>query len=332
MKRIAWISMLLLGPTLVNVSRFPAAEPEGMSTSLDKSNRFHLDLDGKEVTTYYTDHKWAKPFFGPLVAPNGVSVTRAWPIDPTVLVSRDHVHQKSAWFTHGEVTLEETQNAKPIDFWAEAPGHGTIFRTETLLPAKGHPLITQCEWHGPAGEKMLAETRRIGLYNVGPGRLIVFETDLHAKFGPVVFGDTKEGAFGIRIHDELRVGEKGKINAKSKIVNADSKEGEKACWGYPSNWCDCSGEIDGKPVGVAVFDDPTNRPRSCWHVRDYGLMAANPFGRQKSGFPAMRGRTDVVRLAKDEHLKLRYAIYIHDGDVTAGKVNEAFERFRKLKE
>ncbi len=45
----------------------------------------------------------------------------------------------------------------------------------------------------------------------------------------------------------------------------------------------------------------------------------------------MRGRTDVVRLAKGDRLKLRYGIFLHDGNVTAGKVAEAFEQFVKLK-
>ena len=60
-------------------------------------------------------------------------------------------------------------------------------------------------------------------------------------------------------------------------------------------------------------------------------MAANPFGRQKSGFPAMRGRSDVVRLEKYQHLKLRYGMYLHDGDVDAGGVAAAYARFVKLR-
>src|SRR5437879_5043821 len=83
-----------------------AGEPKDMAVSLDAKNRYLLSLGGTEIATYYTDASWAKPFLWPLVAPNGLAVTRAWPIEPAVLVSRDHVHQKSAWFTHGEVMLE----------------------------------------------------------------------------------------------------------------------------------------------------------------------------------------------------------------------------------
>jgi len=35
----------------------------------------------------------------------------------------------------------------------------------------------------------------------------------------------------------------------------------------------------GKTVGIAVFDHPSNpRHPTTWHVRDYGLFAANPLG------------------------------------------------------
>ncbi|HEX4592413.1 MAG TPA: PmoA family protein, partial [Gemmataceae bacterium] len=320
---------------LAFVGLLSAAEPKDMSVSpARRDDAYRLSLNGVRVATYYIDKKYDKPFLFRLIAPGNVVVTRAWPIEPTSGVSRDHVHQKSAWFTHGEVTLENAGGdaAKPIDFWSEAPGHGKIMVTQGELPGPGKPLRSWDEWQGPDGKKVLAEARSIALFSVAGGRLIVFDTDQHAEFGPVVFGDTKEGAFGVRVDDLLRVGEKGKINPQSRITNADGKQGEKACWGYPSNWCDYSGVIDGKAVGIAIFDDPANKPRSCWHVRDYGLMAANPFGRAKSGFPAMRGRTDVVRLAKDDHLRLRYGIFLHEGDASTGKVGEAFTQFVKLKD
>src|SRR5207249_1657673 len=85
---------------------------------------------------------------------------------------------------------------------------------------------------------------------------------------------------------------------KGKIENAEGKVSEKHCWGRISAWCDYSGPIDGKNVGIAILADPKNPHPTCWHVRGYGLMAANPFGREKSGFPAMKGKTDLVKLAK----------------------------------
>jgi hypothetical protein len=92
-------------------------------------------------------------------------------------------------------------------------------------------------------------------------------------------------------------------------------------------WCDYSGPIGEKTAGIAILADPSNPVPTCWHSRGYGLMAANPFGRAKSGFPAMKGKTDLVKLAKGEHLKLRYGILLHTGDATQGQVAEMYKKF-----
>jgi hypothetical protein len=164
------------------------------------------------------------------------------------------------------------------------------------------------------------------LHNYEDRQLFVFEITLSAAV-PVTFGDTKEGAFGIRISDQLR-----EAKGKGKLENAEGKIGEVNCWGQLSAWCDYSGALSGKTAGLAILDDPKNPYPACWHSRGYGLMAANPFGRARSGFPAMKGRKDLVRLAPGEQLKLRYGLLIHPGDAREGKVAEYFERFVKLRD
>jgi len=182
------------------------------------------------------------------------------------------------------------------------------------------------EWRTADGVKALDETRLIHVYALGDTRLLVFHIDIDASVCALTFADTKEGSFGVRVNDAIRE-EKG----KGKIENADGKTGEKNCWGRISAWCDYSGAIDGKTAGIAVFADPKNPYPSCWHVRGYGLMAANPFGREKSGFPDMKGKKDLVKLAKGEHLKLRYGVLLHKGDAKEGNVAEYYEQFVKLK-
>jgi hypothetical protein len=48
----------------------------------------------------------------------------------------------------------------------------------------------------------------------------------------------------------------------------------------------------------------------------------------------MRGKKDkkdLVHLPKGEHLKLRYAMFLHLGDVKEGKVAENYEKFKKMR-
>jgi hypothetical protein len=295
------------------------------------------DLVGRYQFASTSDTPLAKPYLWPLYGPGGTPMTRDWPIKKGTLgESTDHVHQKSVWFCHGDVIPEgieipnKPKNVAGVDFWAEGKGHGRIVCRQHGQPktAGNHgSIVTLNEWQMTDGRKLLDETRTVHLYNFGDTRLFVFDIDLHASVMPITFGDTKEGSFGVRIND--RITEK---SGHGKIENASGKTGMKNCWGQVSAWCDYSGVIDGKTVGLAILDDPKNSFPACWHSRDYGLMAANPFGRggPQTLFPAMKGRTDLVKLDKDGHLKLRYGILIHPGDAKEGKVAEYFERFAKF--
>jgi hypothetical protein len=335
---VAWalaVAVFVLG----SMAEADAPESEaGSGPVVVKVDGAQVDfLVGKEpVARYHKGPQVAKPYFWPVHGPNGTLLTRAWPMEEApVGGSKDHVHQKSVWFCHGDVIPEgveikqKIKGVDGVDFWSEGKGHGVIHCTAVDTPRldKDHgQVVTRNEWLTAEGMKILDERRTISLYDFGQTRLFVFEIDLHASAVPITFGDTKEGSFGVRVNDQLRE-QKG----KGKLENADGKVGEAQCWGRLSAWCDYSGPIEGKTVGIAILDDPANPYRACWHSRGYGLMAANPFGRNRSGFPAMIGRKDLVKLAKDQHLKLRYGLLLHPGDAKEGKVAEFFDRFVKLR-
>jgi hypothetical protein len=277
----------------------------------------------------------AKPYLWPLRAPGDVPVTRAWPMDPAGAKAKDHVHQKSAWFCHGDVIpegvelTERVRGVEGVDFWSETKGHGRIV-TVTVGGAHGGgtgalSYILVNHWLTAGGQRILTEQASYSVHDLGGARLIVARIRLTAEDCPITFGDTKEGSFGVRVHDQLSV-----KDGTGVITNAEGKTGEKECWGMLSKWCDYSGTVDGKPVGIAVFDHPANKYPACWHVRGYGLMAANPFGRKKSGFPAMKEHGDLVKLARGEELSLTYGILLHTGDVASGEVAKRYEEFVKL--
>jgi hypothetical protein len=252
--------------------------------------------------------------------------------------STDHPHQKSAWFTHGDVIPEgmelkrKTRGVQGIDFWSETPDAGRIACVST---GEGYNdqnrawVTTYNEWRTADGDKVMDEVRKIQFFNYATSRLFIVDIDLVASVAPITFGDTKEGAFGVRVADSIREDRGG-----GRITNAEGKAGERECWGRVSAWCDYSGPVDGETVGITLFAGPNNPVPTCWHCRGYGLMAANPFARAKSGFPAMKDkkdRKDLVRIDKGRHLKLRYGLFVHLGDVKQGKVAEGYETFKKMK-
>jgi hypothetical protein len=293
---------------------------------------------GRLVGRYIIAENAPKPHFFPLNAPTGKPVTRGFPMvkdDPEE--TKDHPHHRAAWFCHGDVIPEgvtltqKVRGVEGVDFWSESPGHGRIVCVHVGEPKRdgNHAWVTtRNEWRTSDGQKILEETRTIHLHDLGESWLLTFAIDLHASVCPITFGDTKEGAFAVRVAEFMSE----KRNRGGVIENAEGERTEAKCWGRPSAWCDYSGPVDGQIVGLAILDDPRNPHPAHWHARGYGLMAANPFGRNKSGFPGVRGRTDLVKLAKGEHLRLRYGILLHLGDARTGKVAQGFERFVQLAE
>jgi hypothetical protein len=297
--------------------------------------------DDGVITRYHVGEEVAKPYFWPLNAPGGVPVTRGWPMQTGLAKeTKDHVHQKSVWFCHGDVIPEglelkvrsSDKRVKGVDFWAESPGHGKIacVSIKDALPSAGAGrVVTKNEWRAPDGTKIMDEERTITVSNLGDARLIVLDIDLHASVCPITFGDTKEGSMGVRVNDQFPLkppGEGGVITSADGSVARSGAKDNLPMWGKRADWHDYSGAVDGKAVGIAIFDDPRNAHRAAWHTRAYGLLAANPFGRES--FPGTKGGA-LAKLAKGEHLKLRYGLFVHKGNATDAKVAEHYAAFAK---
>ena len=333
MRRLSFLAALFTalplaaGPTPVTVTR------------TDKTVDFKV---GDEVVTrYHIGPDVAKPYLWPLNAPGGVPTTRAWPMQTGApKETKDHVHQKSGWFCHGDVipeglelkTRSSDKRVHGVDFWSEAKGHGRIVCVKVSDPKPSThqgAVTTHNEWRAPDGTKILDEERTVSVRNLGDARLVVFDIDLHASVCPITFGDTKEGSMGLRVSDEFRLNgpsSDGVITSSDGAVAKAPAKDNVPMWGKKADWHDYSGSVGGKTVGIALFDHPKNAHRSVWHTRAYGLLAANPFGR--NSFPGSKGGP-LVKLAKGDHLKLRYGILLHRGDATEGKVAEHYAAFAK---
>lgn len=339
--RYSWLfATVVLAPSL--------AHADDVSATVGK-DEIEFKSGSVVVAKYVTDTKYPKPFLYPVLAPGNVPVTRGYPIEPgTPGGSNDHIHHKSVWFCHGDVIPEglelkiktSDKSGKGVDFWSETKDkdgtkrHGQIKCVKLHEPkvvSKNHVSVeTQNEWVTPDGVKIMDEVRVIHFIERPEGRLFTFDVTLKATLYPIRFGDTKEGSFGIRIHDAMRPTEKTGATittTEGKVIQPPAKD-NLAVWGYPAAWVDYSGTVDGKAVGITVFDHPNN-PKASWHARAYGLNAANPFGREASGFPSQKGKTELLKIEKGSELKLKYAVYAHTGDTKTGKVAEVYEGFKK---
>jgi hypothetical protein len=257
-----------------------------------------------------------KPYLFPVLGPKGAKLTRAYPMEAVKGEDQDHPHQRSFWFTHGKVN--------GVDFWSEEKGHGTI--RETAKSFAGGPVLgvlrTTNEWLAPDGKKVCDDER---VWRFCPStsreRIIDFDVTVKATVGSVTFGDTKEGAFGVRVASSMDV----KRHGGGRITNAEGLN-DLAAWGKPSAWVDYTGPVAGETMGIAILNHPTSfRFPTTWHVRDYGLFAANPFGWHDFG----RAESGEHTIPPGGTMTMRYRVILHQGATAEARIPQAFTTYAK---
>lgn len=281
--------------------------------------QYIVEVGGKPFTVYcYGKEFRDKPVFYPVVSPNGARVNREFPMVTGVPgESSDHPHHQSLFFTYDEVN--------GVHFWNPDPMPRKIEqRTATV---SGDRLTAGLNWNDNEGRTLLQETKRVTF----GGDADVFWMDhaitLRAATVPVTFGDTKEGAFGIRLNDTLK--ETG--GGSGRYINAEGLETGAKVWGKTSAWIAIRGTVKDaageKPVTVAIFAHPTglNFP-PYWHARDYGLFAVNPFAR-KGYDPQAPERTTILRVGESLNLGFRVAVYA--SQVTNARLAQDFAGYSK---
>ena len=183
-----------------------------VSAEVSQDGVVSFKLGTAEVTRYHAHSKVAKPYFWPVITPGGVAVTRDWPMVPEAKEAKDHKHQKSAWFCHGDVVLEGYQAPKRkgiegVDFWSEETGHGTIVATAIAKPTpsgQGSVTVrTSNIWKDSTGKAILTEARTLVFRSRDASSWVMEVTsEITASEGGIVFEDTKEGSFGVRVRDD----------------------------------------------------------------------------------------------------------------------------------
>lgn len=309
----------LAAPLLLGSAAAESPSPARLTVRHDESAKTVTVSSGEEVVTALHYNTFAKPILWPVRGPGGTSLTRDWPMKPdTAGDDKDHPHHKSLWFTHGDVN--------GVDFWAESDKTGKVVTTKIKraeAEADGRAVIEfDNEWRAPDGRVVCTDTTRVVCRQLGDARLIDYSITVAATNGQVTFGDTKEGTMAVRTRPELNVDRKNPLAAGT----ARNKEGltGKAIWGVKSAWVDYQGRVGGDIVGLAMFDHPSNlRHPTTWHARDYGLVAANPFGLHDFSKDQPKGAGDFVVPAGGRQT-WRYGVYLYKGGQEAKHIEAAW--------
>lgn len=308
----------------------PALAADGVKIT-EQPDKLRVEINGQLFTEYcFKDAPHV--YFYPLLGPGGAPMTRNWPMKDVAGEEHDHPHHRSLWYSHGAVN--------GVDFWAESPKSGKIVHDKFLEVKSGSDsgvIRSANKWIAPDGSVTMTDERTFRVYaRPNNERLFDFDVTLKAGDREIVLGDTKEGTMAIRVNESMRgilprkSGEKGANIGKGHIALSTgvstSGKGDDNTWGKRADWCDYSGPVDGKTLGIAIFDHPSNpKHPTWWHVREYGLFAANPFG--VHDFEKQPPGSGNLIIPAGKSVTFRYRFYIHEGDETHGKVAERYKEY-----
>jgi hypothetical protein len=291
------------------------AEPAPVTVVPDAAAcRIAVAVGGKPFTDYRYEADLKKPVLFPLRTEKGTIVTRGAPVDPQPGEPVDHPHHVGSWLTYGSVN--------GVDVWNKK---GAI-RPGKIVRAEGGPsqgvLETESAWLDAADQPMLAESTRF-VFRGAPGvRAFDRVTTLTAAARRVLFKDTKEGMFGLRVAKSLqgdgKPGETGVYRSSEGITG-------KNVWSTRAKWMLLAGKVGEEDVTIAVFDHPKNiNHPTYWHARTYGLFAANPLGQKD--FDKAKGELNFA-LEPGTSATFRYRVLIVTGTYAPEQADAEFKRF-----
>jgi len=322
------ISVMKIPPTVtvscVMLLILAARTSVGEVGFVQRENRIDVMINGARATTYVYSPELTKPVLYPVLTLSGIVVTRGYPFEEIEGESRDHPHHTGLFFTYDEVNDNR--------FWAVTVPPPQIKHIKVTDMKGGRDkgtLAVVLNWVSTNGKTLLEEKRTMVFYSGVHDYAIDFSMMLTAVDTAVVFKDTKEGMFAIRVASWLQE----KDGTGAYLSSRDEKTANNI-WGHRDEWVRLDGEKDGRKVGIAILNHPssTNFP-TFWHARDYGLFSANPLGQSvfEAGTGVENPKPYNLTLQQGKSALFRFLMIIYEGPRTKTDLDQKFKEYSKQK-
>ncbi len=287
--------------------------------------RIDVKIGGKLFTSYHYEG-FPKPTLYPVRWIDGTGMTRRFPMEKALPgESNDHVHHRSVFWGHRHV--KSGKDGGVHDFWGENSKSGKQIATQVKCGKDGS-IHAKHKWVSKAGQIIATDSRIISFSSGKNGRNIDYVIAIKASEGDIVLMDDKDAGMGFRVPDTMCVSPHGtaKVKAEGYMLNSEGVTGAN-CWGKRAKWIDYSGLVEGKILGIAMFDHPDNpRHPTGWHARSYGLCSANIFG--KRHFEKLPDtNAGNYSLKKGQSITFKYRLYWHAGKGEAKKIEAQYRQW-----
>ena len=273
-----------------------ATEQQPAGVEIQPDRLLLSDVHGPIGEFVFNDPQIRRPYLTRLKTMTGRQVTRNHPPVEGVDATDHETMHPGIWLGFGDFA--------GTDFWRNL---GTIEHVRfSDGPQNRDGVIsftTESRLLSEQREELGTMSNRLRIHSLPDMRLIVWEAEFGSSTRDLVFGDQEEMGFGARVATAITEKNGGQIRNSSGQTSAATT------WGQAADWCDYSGTVDGRAMGITLMGDPQNFRRSWWHNRDYGVFVANPFGRA-----AMKqGAVDRVEVPRGQTFRLRFGAVLHDG-------------------
>jgi len=265
---------------------------------------------------FYRDPEISRPYFAHVHAPCGEQVTRRHPPGPGDATDHRRLHP-GIWMAFGDLGGADDWRLKAkvesdglVGLSQEGDGRGVFTVRNRYLSADGSRTIC-------------TETCKYTILVRPKGYLLIWDSTFVSDTEDFYFSETMdEMGLAFRVATPIVV----KSRKGGRILDSKGRVNEVQVREELAEWCDYSGTVNGKAVGLMIAVDPSETPLPWWHARDYGFLAANPF----RSHPERLDFTRVV-VKKGEPYRIRFGVWIHgDGSDEPFEPRLAYEAFLRL--
>ncbi len=310
------LAMVVLLPGNFALLLTTEARAENREFSIAKGDhQLQVSLGSQVVARYvFRDEAIPRPYLCDVTTVDGTPVTRNNP--PQEGVDRmDHpTFHPGVWMAFGELG--------GADFWRNKAHVRHTALEDVSASGSKRMGFTVHNLYEPKSGPLCEEACRIEFVPCSVGYFILWSSTFTPTGNSVDFGDQEEMGLGIRLATNLIVEEGGDVK------NSHGHRNEAEAWGKQAAWCDYGRSRNGQRLGVLVMPSLRNFRTSWFHVRDYGLLLANPFGR--NAFTG--GEKSRVVVDRDEPLTLQFGICVYSAvpDNKAAEPASLYEEYLSL--